>query len=361
MSPNSRDEEESRLRADLIEEERELRPLRDRISEAERSFDLQLEALDRKSEVQDISHVINFHNQTSENIRKELENLSTALEENEQRLREAVAEANRLNLSIEEAKEKVEGDRMISMAPLYDNLFRVKAELRLERNAGVQESRQASLAMNKTIDNASPLLTERPGKLPRRGSFGSRNVSDVPEEDRMITARSRNRDSSKMPPLLSPLLLDPAYENAIQTDVSAARIKREGSKAITSGGDVLFDLYFINCGKKEYGEDAPSLKFDVASGDILPLHPISGDLSAKFPELVIRAPSLDQVMFATGKDVGDIVKLKYKVGEGSKTQLGFQNADDAVLFVTFLSTYNKKLELCEEDRLVDSTLDDDKS
>jgi hypothetical protein len=54
------------------------------------------------------------------------------------------------------------------------------------------------------------------------------------------------------------------------------------------------------------------------------------------------------------------VKLKYKIGEGSKTQLGFRNADDAVLFVTFLSTYNKKLKLCEEDRLVDTTPADDK-
>jgi hypothetical protein len=165
MPPNNRDEEEGRLRADLIQEERELRPLRDKISEAEKSFDLQLEALDRKSEVQDISHVINFHNQTSENIRKELENLSTALEENEQRLREAVAEANRLNLSIEEAKEKVEGDRMISMAPLYDNLYRVKAELRLERNARVQGSRQASLAMNKTIDNARSRVRDPSGSV----------------------------------------------------------------------------------------------------------------------------------------------------------------------------------------------------
>lgn len=62
MLSNNRDDQEGRLRAELIQDERELRPLRDRISEAERSFDLQLEALDRKSEVQDISHVINFQN-----------------------------------------------------------------------------------------------------------------------------------------------------------------------------------------------------------------------------------------------------------------------------------------------------------
>jgi hypothetical protein len=57
-------------------------------------------------------------------------------------------------------------------------------------------------------------------------------------------------------------------------------------------------------------------------------------------------------MFATGKAVGDIVKLKYRLGEGSKMRLGFRSADDAVLFVTSLSTHNKKLKLSGEDRRV---------
>jgi hypothetical protein len=166
----------------------------------------------------------------------------------------------------------------------------------------------------------------------------------------MITARTRNRDFSQMPPLLSPLPLDPAFTQAIEPSASAARIRRGGSKAITSSGDVLFDLYFIKCGEKELEEDHTSLKFDTASGTIEPIHPILGNLSASLPELVIRATSLQKVTFATGKEVGDMVKLKYLPGEGLKLQLGFRNADDAVLFVTFLSTYNSKLKLSEEDR-----------
>jgi len=194
------------------------------------------------------------------------------------------------------------------------------------------------------------LPTERPSKLPRLGSVDGPDLYDVQVEDRMITARPRNRGPKRMPPLLSPLPLNPAYERAIEPSVSAARIKREGSKAIISGSDVLFDLYFISCGKKEYGDEPPSMKFDAASEEILPVHPISGNLSAKFPELVIRATSLEQVTFATGKEVGDIVKLKFIIGEGLKMQLGFRNADDAVVFVTYLSTYNKKLKLSAEDR-----------
>ncbi len=153
-----------------------------------------------------------------------------------------------------------------------------------------------------------------------------------------------------MPPLPSPLSPDSAYKNAVEPSVSTAHIKRHGSMAIASGGDVLFDLYFISCGNTEYGEEPPSLKFEAASGAMLPSHVIFGELSARFSQLVIRVASLAKAMFATGRAVGDVVKLKYHVGEGSKMQLGFRDADDAVLFVAFLSTYNQKLKLSEDDR-----------
>jgi hypothetical protein len=151
---SDRDDQEGRLRTELIEEERKLSPIRDKISEAEKEFDLQLEALDRNYEVQDIRKVIAFHNGKSEHIRKALNALSAALEENEQRLREAMAEAEKLNEVIEKAKGDVELDRRVAMAPLYDSLHHAQARLRLERKARVRKSVPASPARNKTTDNA---------------------------------------------------------------------------------------------------------------------------------------------------------------------------------------------------------------
>lgn len=155
MSSNDGDDQIVRFRAELIEEERKLRPIRDKISEAEKEFDSQLEALDRTSEVQIISEAIYLKNEKGEKIRKKLKALSAALEENEQHLRKAMAEANQLNGAIEKGKEEFELDRRIAMAPLYDSLHRAQAELRLERNARAQESKRARLAIENTRDNAT--------------------------------------------------------------------------------------------------------------------------------------------------------------------------------------------------------------
>jgi hypothetical protein len=144
MPSNIGSNKERQLQGELIQEEHALRPLRDRISEEEKSFDSQLKALDRKSELQDISHIIQFQKQASESIRKQMENLSSALEENEQRLRESVAEANRQSHAIEEAKYQIEADRRVTMAPLYSSLHRAQAGFRVERKALAQESSQPS-------------------------------------------------------------------------------------------------------------------------------------------------------------------------------------------------------------------------
>jgi len=144
MPSNIGSDKERQLQGELIQEEHALRPLRDRISEEEKSFDSQLKALDRKSELQDISHIIQFQKQASESIRKQMENLSSALEENEQRLRKSVAEANRQSQAIEEAKYQIEAERRVKMAPLYSSLHRAQAGFRVERKALAQESSQSS-------------------------------------------------------------------------------------------------------------------------------------------------------------------------------------------------------------------------
>lgn len=99
------------------------------------------------------------------------------LKENEQRLEESMAEANRLNPTVEEAKEKIEDDKRNAVAPLYDSLHCAQADLCFEGNSRSQEPRRPSLSMNGIMDSARCQIRDPfslPSKIensvPERGS-----------------------------------------------------------------------------------------------------------------------------------------------------------------------------------------------